>query len=602
MNEKLRRYLEMKTEFCPVWLDGGETIAFVRRDSTGTHICQMELSTKKCIQRTFGDERIWRIKSLPATGDILYATDDHGDECEQIYLLKKGEKSAVNLTNAPGVRHFTGGLAPDGKTLVYACNAREKSTFDICKKNILTGEAVIIKQHSDNYNWPADDALSPDGRYILYNKLRGESDNALWMTDVENGRTVRIPDDDRTSAETNPAWRHDGKGFYLLSDRDSEFKNVYYYDIAAERMEPAFEYGWDVSSVALSSDDRYLAVLVNEGGYTRLHIHDLITLSEVNTIAPPKGVISDYQQISWSPDGHKLLFTLSSGKRPEGVWLLDLDAETLVRVSEDAVLPEDKAELVEPLAGKYISFDGLEVPYWLYVPAGKKPVNLPVVIEIHGGPEGQEMPSFNEFIQYLVSEGIAVVAPNVRGSTGYGKTYTHLDDVEKRLDSVRDIESLVSHLVSAGIAHKDKLAVTGTSYGGFMTLSCAARYPDLWACAIDTVGMYNLVTFLENTAPYRRPHRESEYGSLEKHRELLESVSPVAKIHNISAPIMIIQGRNDPRVPVTEAEQAVAALQALGRTVEYLCYDDEGHGIIKLKNRLDCYPKMATFLKRYLQV
>jgi dipeptidyl aminopeptidase/acylaminoacyl peptidase len=212
------------------------------------------------------------------------------------------------------------------------------------------------------------------------------------------------------------------------------------------------------------------------------------------------------------------------------------------------------------------------------------------------------MPSFNDFIQHLVSEGIAVVAPNVRGSTGYGKTYTHLDDVEKRLDSVRDIDSLVSHLVSAGIAHKDKLAVMGTSYGGFMTLSCAARYPDLWACAIDTVGMYNLVTFLENTAPYRRPHRESEYGSLEKHRELLERVSPAAKIHNITAPIMIIQGRNDPRVPVTEAEQAVAALRALGRTVEYLCYDDEGHGIIKLKNRLDCYPRMAAFLKKYLRV
>ena len=234
------------------------------------------------------------------------------------------------------------------------------------------------------------------------------------------------------------------------------------------------------------------------------------------------------------------------------------------------------------------------------MPYGIEARNLPVVIEIHGGPEGQEVPSFNGFIQYLLSEGIAVVAPNVRGSTGYGKIYTHLDDVEKRLDSVRDIDSLVTHLIESGTADKNKLAVSGTSYGGFMTLSCASRYPHLWACAIDTVGMYDLVTFLENTADYRRAHRESEYGSLEKHYDILKAVSPAAKISDISAPIMIIQGRNDPRVPVTEAEQAVNALRSLGRTVEYLCYDDEGHGIAKLKNRLDCYPKMAAFLKKYL--
>lgn len=600
MNEKLKRYLKMTTERSPVWLDANETIAFIRHDASGTHIWKRRLAGGACEQCTFGDERVWNIKSVPETGDILYATDVGGNEREQIYLLRKGEKDPINLTDDPASRHFLGGLTRDGKMLAYACNARAKQTFDIWRKDVATGEARLVKEHCDNYNWPADDALSPDGRYILYNKLRGESNNPLWMTDLGNGASVRIPADDRLSAETNPAWRHDGAGFYLLSDRGGDFLDVYYYDASSGEMEPAFQYGWDAERLALSADDRYLAVTVNEGGYTKLHVHDLQTLAEVNTIAPPRGVLSDYQQLSWSPKGHKLLFTLSSGRRPEGIWLLDFDAESLCRVSDDAVAGEDQASLVEPLPGRFASFDGLEVPYWLYVPAGKKPENLPIVIEIHGGPEGQEMPSFNDFIQYLVSEGVAVVAPNVRGSTGYGKAYSHLDDVDKRLDSVRDIESLVAHLVSGGIANREKIAVTGTSYGGFMTLSCAARYPELWACAIDTVGMYNLVTFLENTAAYRRPHRESEYGSLAKHRDVLERVSPAAKIGDISAPIMIIQGRNDPRVPVTEAEQAVAALRSLGRTVEYLCYDDEGHGIAKLKNRLDCYPRMAAFLKKYL--
>ncbi len=311
-------------------------------------------------------------------------------------------------------------------------------------------------------------------------------------------------------------------------------------------------------------------------------------------------MLSFYQQPSWAPDSYKLLFSAESGRNPLGIWMMDLDDGVCRRLSEQQVLSEDLDVLVEPELHTYRSFDGLVVPYWLYVPNGAEKKNLPVIIEIHGGPEGQEVPSFEPFIQYLVSEGIAVVAPNVRGSSGYGKKYSHLDDVEKRLDSVKDIESLVEHLILEGIADAGRIGVSGTSYGGFMTLSCAARYPKLWACAVDTVGMYDLVTFLENTADYRRPHRESEYGTLAHHRELLREVSPVSKIKDIVAPIMIVQGKNDPRVPVTEAEQAVEALTQLGRTVEYLCYEDEGHGIAKLKNRLDCYPKVAKFIKKYL--
>ncbi|NLY62357.1 MAG: S9 family peptidase [Erysipelothrix sp.] len=240
--------------------------------------------------------------------------------------------------------------------------------------------------------------------------------------------------------------------------------------------------------------------------------------------------------------------------------------------------------------------------YWLYVPKGKDPKNLPVMIEIHGGPEAQQKSNFDELIAYIVSEGIAVVAPNVRGSTGYGKTYTHLDDVEKRLDSVKDIESLVKHLVDSGVADKDKIAVSGTSYGGFMTLSCAARYPDLFCAAVDTVGMYNLVTFLERTAAYRRAHRESEYGSLEFDRETLFNVSPVAKVDDIKGPLMIVHGTNDPRVPVFEAQQVHEYLSNKGVEVKFLEYQDEGHGIHKIENKLDCYPKVVAFLKDKMQI
>ncbi len=600
---RLESLLRTSTARNAVWLDDGETIAYIRLGEGGPRVWEMNLTTGKQRQRSFGDDRIWSIKGHPQTGSILFCMDKGGNEHEQVYLLEKDSQEPRDLTGTPEARNFLGGLSPDGKTVSYASNVRVPQTFDIWTCDVATGEKKMVLQNDDHYNWPAGDALSPNGQYLLYNKLLGTSNNALWMLDLTTGKAVRVPADEKISAEVNPTWRHDSAGFFLVTDRDSEYPYVAHYDIAAGKMERYLAFPWEVEHIALSADDRYLAVTVNEDSFLRMHIYDLCNNNEeVNCPQPPKGVISNYSTMSWSPKGHKLLFTVSSGKRPENIWLLDLDKDSLYPLTYSDLNGLSADSLCEPQLMRYHSFDGLEVPFWLYVPHGVEPKNLPVVVEIHGGPEGQELSSYNAFIQYLVGEGIAVAAPNVRGSTGYGKTYTHLDDVEKRLDSVKDIGSLVEYLVKEGIADKDRMAVTGMSYGGFMTLSCATRLPDLWCCAIDTVGMYNLETFLENTAEYRRAHRETEYGSLAHHRHILREVSPIAKIDDIQAPLMVIQGRNDPRVPAEEAEQVVGTLRQRGHVVEYICYEDEGHGISKVKNQLDCYPRMAAFLKKYMHI
>lgn len=303
------------------------------------------------------------------------------------------------------------------------------------------------------------------------------------------------------------------------------------------------------------------------------------------------------------PTGSYLIF--ANGKRPSDLVYYNVDDETFHTVITNELHPSIKDLTVEPLLKEYQSFDGLTVPYWLYLPSGIKKIpqgGLPIMIEIHGGPEGQERADFSEYIQYILSEGIAVAAPNVRGSTGYGKAYTNLDNVAKRLDSVKDIEWLVKDLVDTGIGHSDKILVSGTSYGGFMSLSAAARYPDLFCGAVDNVGMFNLVTFLENTSSYRRAHRESEYGSLARDRDLLYEVSPVAKVDNIKGPLMVIHGANDPRVPVSEAEQLVAYLRDRAVEVTYLRYEDEGHGLQNRKNRLDCYPQVLSFIKKCMKL
>jgi dipeptidyl aminopeptidase/acylaminoacyl peptidase len=221
-------------------------------------------------------------------------------------------------------------------------------------------------------------------------------------------------------------------------------------------------------------------------------------------------------------------------------------------------------------------------------------------VDVHGGPEGQSQPIFDHFAQYFISRGYGMLLPNVRGSSGYGKNYITLDNVEKRMDSVTDLAYAVKWLSNQAGVDAKRIAITGGSYGGFMVLSALTTYPDLWAAAVDIVGISNFVTFLENTSPYRRSHREGEYGSLEHDREFLTSISPIHHVDKIIAPLMVIHGANDPRVPLGEAEQMVGALRARGVPVEFLVYDDEGHGLVKLKNMLDAYPKMAVFLDKHL--
>jgi dipeptidyl aminopeptidase/acylaminoacyl peptidase len=231
----------------------------------------------------------------------------------------------------------------------------------------------------------------------------------------------------------------------------------------------------------------------------------------------------------------------------------------------------------------------------------KRTISVPVIVSVHGGPEGQERPGFNALYQYYLSRGYAILATNVRGSTGYGKTYTHLDDMLHREDSVKDLAYAVEWLKTKGGADPKRIAVMGGSYGGYMTLAAITLYPDLWAAAVDTVGISNWETFLKNTSGYRRRQREVEYGRLDRDIDFLRSISPIAKIDRVKCPLFVIAGRNDPRVPWTEGQQMVDALRKRGATVEWKVYDDEGHGVSKLKNRLDLYPRVADFLDRYMK-
>ena len=286
----------------------------------------------------------------------------------------------------------------------------------------------------------------------------------------------------------------------------------------------------------------------------------------------------------------------SGAASPSDVWRVR--GTGLERVTSSSTAGIDPVSFVEPEVVVVPSFDGLEVPAWVYRPAGVE--RPPVIVSVHGGPEAQERVGFNPVYQYLVAAGYAVVAPNVRGSSGYGKSYLALDDVEKRPDSVRDLIGMGEWVRSQPDLDGDRMAVMGGSYGGFMVLAALTEAPGLWAAGVDIVGIANFVTFLENTGSYRRALREAEYGSLAHDREFLESISPIHKADRVAAPLLVIHGANDPRVPLGEAHQIVEKVEANGTPVELIVFDDEGHGVVKLANRKVAYGRVVVFLDEHL--
>jgi dipeptidyl aminopeptidase/acylaminoacyl peptidase len=378
------------------------------------------------------------------------------------------------------------------------------------------------------------------------------------------------------------------------------------FDMASRSWEYVLERDWDCT-VSMSWPGDRLLLTTNEEGFTSAWLLDPATLEAVDAVPlPGRGIAS----FVFSRDGRHLAYGFTSAVVAGDVWVYDCATGGSTRLTESPS-EIDGAELVEPSVHRFTSFDGEQIPVFLYestgISTGGGPVEIgdersgqPVVVYIHGGPESQYVPSWNPLIQYFVGRGFAVAAPNVRGSTGYGKRFHHLDDVGKRLDSVADLGALHDWLAGLGGVDATRAALFGGSYGGYMVLAGLVFQPERWAAGVDIVGISSLVTFLENTSVWRRAFREREYGSLERDREFLESASPINSVDRLRAPLFIIHGANDPRVPVSEAEQIHRVLADKGVRCELLVYPDEGHGLAKLKNRLDAYPKAADFLHEVL--
>ena len=435
--------------------------------------------------------------------------------------------------------------------------------------------------------------FSPDGdRLAVFRGTELSGDDQVWLVELASGEAVEIQPHAESAAVGAPQWLPDGSAFFFSTSVDHDTQ-------AIRRWENG-----TITAVAVGERDlecliddvgRSLLVHENADGYSRLVLLEPATIKRVRDVPlPGRGVV---EHPVFSPDGSRLYFKFHSPVEPGDVWAYDLDAGELGRVTElDRVVSLEA--LREPELHRFESFDGESVPVFVWEPAGEGP--FPVVVMVHGGPEAQFVPGFlprfTPFTQFLLSRGYAVAAPNVRGSTGYGKRYEHLDDVRLRLDSVRDLACLHDWLGARPRVDASRAVLYGRSYGGYMVLAGLAFQPALWAAGIESVGISSFVTFLENTSSWRRAMREREYGSLEHDRDFLVEASPITHVDRMRAPLLIQHGANDPRVPLSETEAIHRVLTEKGVRCDLIVYDDEGHTIAKLDNRVDFFERAVAFL------
>ncbi|MDR3622490.1 MAG: prolyl oligopeptidase family serine peptidase [Paludisphaera borealis] len=611
LSAALNRYQNIRSASFQGWDDTKPRAVYITTrfaDTPQVHHVALPGATRR--QLTFSAERVLAAKPRPKHDQFLFMADEGGAENYQLFLQDRTGGEPRRLTDGKS-RNTSPSWSPSGELLAWSSNARNGRDMDLHLAAPADSHFHrILKEVAGQ--WSVAD-WSPDGRSLIAEEYLSIAESYLHVIDVSTGQ-VRPITPRRTDLKEPPVaagdarWSKDGRSIYYTSDKASEFRRLARYDLAtaAETWLTA-DVPWDVEGYDLSDDGTLIVVVVNEDGLSNLRVYFAATGQQRSVHKLRAGQLSG---VEFRADSHEIGFTLSSAQASSDVFSMDLDkSDPLMNVSplerwtESETGGLDVSAFVEPELIRYPTFDGKKIPAFVYRPAGRSDAPRPVLIQIHGGPEAQYRPGFLGRLNYLVNElGIVVIMPNVRGSAGYGKSYLKLDDGVLREDAVKDIGSLLDWIAAQPYLDKNRVAVSGGSYGGFMSLAVQTTYNDRIKAGIDVVGISNFVTFLKNTQDYRRDLRRAEYGDERdpKIREFLERISPLARVAKIRTPILVVQGRNDPRVPLSESEQVVAAVKKNEVPVWYVVGQNEGHGFAKKVNQDYLQAVEVLFLRKFL--
>ncbi|PKK82247.1 MAG: S9 family peptidase [candidate division Zixibacteria bacterium HGW-Zixibacteria-1] len=545
-------------------------------------------------QLTVFDDGINAFALSPDGSHTIVNSSAGGSEDYQLFLvdIRSGEVSQVTFESK--VRFGTVFWKDDNSGIYYRANLENSRDFMLYFHDLVTNERTKILD-MPGANGILD--ISLDGRYMVTYNARTNIAIDLFLLDLETGEYRQITAPGEEYGYDYASIMPDNKTIYMITNKNKQgIMKVASLDTetgAISFLEPDSK--WTVDEIKFSKNRRYAAWLVNEEGYSNIKIRDMekklpLPLPPLNGI-----VMSPYLD----NDG-RVVFQFNSPTRAPECWLWDWKMPELRKLTYSTQAGIDSRYFADPILIKYKSFDGLEIPAFLYLPPDYNGQPVPFIVDIHGGPEGQNQPTFSRHFTYLMQNGYGIFTPNVRGSSGYGLEYLNMDNYKNRLNSIKDMKAGVDYLIEKGYTKKGMIGIKGASYGGYAVLACITEYPDLFSAAIDQVGIANFVTFLQNTRDYRRSLRESEYGPLED-EEFLKTISPIHKASKIKTPLLVVHGENDPRVPVGEARQIMQAVIDNGGVVDSLIFPDEGHGISKLSNRLEFYRKMVEFFDAHLK-
>lgn len=544
----------------------------------------------------YDDQTVYEAIWTPDGDTLIYTADRDGDEQMGIYSVPAAGGEPTAFTNAPSAQHMLGAVSPDGKFAAYGGNDVNPEAQDLIVRDLSTGtEAWRFSPDRDLYI-PA--SYSPDGAWLLVVQFIGNTDLNLILVAVDGSeRRTLTPHTGEQQNYPGP-WAGDGSGFWYRTDAFGDHLALAFHDLAAGESRVVDAPDWDVEDVTYASEANLLVWTVNENGYSRLKARDLTTGADRALPDVPAGVI---EHPSLTKDGRTLVCFLTTGGRPTDIAVVDLAGGTFRYLTDSA--PAGLAAVTggEPELVSYPTHDGREIPAFLYRPAGAG--RLPVVLSIHGGPEYQERPHYmySGFYSYLLSKGVAVLAPNVRGSTGYGSAYQRLIHHDWGGDELKDFEYAVRYLRGLDWVDPDRIAVFGGSFGGFATLSCVSRLPHLnWAAGVSIVGPSNLVTFARSVPPTWRAAVAELVGDPDTEADFLAERSPITYAEAIRAPLFVIQGANDGRVAKAESDQVVASLRERGVPVRYDVYDDEGHNSTRRASAIRERGTAADFLIEHL--
>ncbi|MFT5149213.1 MAG: dipeptidyl aminopeptidase/acylaminoacyl peptidase [Flavobacteriales bacterium] len=560
---------------------------------------QIDLATGELTALTNStDESVWAQSFLPNDDRFLFVQDKGGDEIDHIYL-READGTSRELTPDEGAKAGFYGWADDKKTFFYGFNKRDERYMDVYEMDTENFESIILYKNEEGLDFSD---ISNDKRYIALEKTINRNDNDLMLFDRDSKEMIKV--NQTLSANSASGFSVDNASFYYLTDEGSEFQYLMRYDIASGEQEKVLEEAWDISYAYLSKTGKYRVVGINKDGKTQVKLFNAVSGAELDFPALPQG---DVSSVRIADSEEQMIITAGSSQSSADLFLYNFKTKAVKQLTKTMSEEVDIDNLVAAEIVRYPSFDGLEIPAIYYKPKSATAENkVPAIVFVHGGPGGQSRANFSALIQYLVNHDYAVLAVNNRGSSGYGKTFFGLDDQNHGENDLQDCIEGKNYLASLPYVDKDNIAIVGGSYGGFMVMRAMTHTPEEFKVGVNLFGVTNWLRTLKNIPPWWESFREALYlemGDPNTEDSLrLYDISPVFHGDKVKHPVMVLQGATDPRVLQVESDEMVAAIKKNGVPVEYVLFDDEGHGFVKKENQIEGYGKMLEFLDSYLKV